>query len=288
MATKSIKTIQKTRTDTFANFTASNIILKKGEMAFELDTRRFKIGDGVTSWNNLEYVIEPNSGIIKNLTTNIITDDYQRQFLSLEFTMPTEDEFNQKMQKGLTKIKVYLYKMSRKNQTMNREAYNKWVHPKRPIGIFSKDFYDSIRTNIDEKTYAMSYQAEEEASVVTEFEIGNDFFYETLNNKDYYICDVYNLSELARQMVFFTNSTSVCPAEFEKPGAQHKIQSILNPRIQGYNGCHVIGKQSIGRTALKYRFKLVVGDKEYWSNVIRIIYTYHASPPYATFGIRID
>ena len=125
-------------------------------------------------------------------------------------------------------------------------------------------------------------------AVVTEFEIGNDFFYETLNNKDYYICDVYNLSELARQMVFFTNSTSVCPAEFEKPGAQHKIQSILNPRIQGYNGCHVIGKQSIGRTALKYRFKLVVGDKEYWSNVIRIIYTYHASPPYATFGIRID
>ena len=288
MAIKNIKTIYKTRTDTFANFTASNIILKKGEMAFESDTRRFKIGDGTTSWNNLEYVIEPNSGIIKNLTTNIITDDYHSKFLSLEFAMSTDDEFNKKMQNGLARIKVYLYKLSRKNQTMNREAYNKWVHPKRPIGIFSKDFFDSIRTNIAEETYTMSYQAEEEPSVVTEFEIGNDFFYETFNNNDYYTFDSYNLSELARQMVFFTSSSSVCPAEFEKPGASNKIQSILNPRIQGYNECHVIGKRSIGRTALKYRFKLVVGDKEYWSNVIRIIYTYHASPPYATFGIRID
>ena len=66
MATKNIKTIYKTRTDTSANFTVSNLILKKGEMAFESDTHRFKIGDGTTSWNNLEYVIEPNSGIIKN------------------------------------------------------------------------------------------------------------------------------------------------------------------------------------------------------------------------------
>ena len=54
MAIKNLKTIYKTRTDTFANFTASNIILKKGEMAFESDTRRFKIGDGTTTWNNLE------------------------------------------------------------------------------------------------------------------------------------------------------------------------------------------------------------------------------------------
>ena len=76
MATKNVKTIHKTRTDTSANFAASNIILKKGELAFESDTMRFKIGDGQKTWNNLEYVIEPNSGIIKNLTTNIVTDTY--------------------------------------------------------------------------------------------------------------------------------------------------------------------------------------------------------------------
>lgn len=288
MATKNVKTIHKTRTDTSANFATSNIILKKGEMAFESDTMRFKIGDGQKTWNNLEYVIEPKSGIIKNLTTNIVTDTYEKQFLSLEFAMPKDDVFNQKIKNGTAQIKVYLYKLSKKNKTDNRDAYNKWSHPKRPIGIFSLDFYDSINFNLAEKVYTMSYQAEEEPSVATEFTIDSSFYYETFNNNDYYICDVYNLSELARQMVFFSNSTSVCPAEFKKPGEPHKIQSILNSRIQGYNECHVIGKRSIGRSALKYRFKLVAGDKEYWSDVVRIIYTYHATPPFATFGIRID
>lgn len=288
MVTKNVKTIHKTRTDTSANFTASNIILKKGELAFESDTMSFKIGDGVTLWNNLEYVIKPKSGIIKNLTTNIVTDSDEKQFLSLEFAMPKDDVFNKKIKNGTAQIKVYLYKLSKKNQTKNRDAYNKWSHPKRPIGIFSLDFYDSINFNQAEKEYTMSYQVEEEPSVATEFTIDSSFYYETFNNNDYYICDVYNLSELARQMVFCTSSTSVCPAVLKKEDITNKTQSILTPKIQGYNEFHVIGKRSIGRSALKYRFKLVAGDKEYWSDVVRIIYTYHASPPFATFGIRID
>lgn len=164
---------------------------------------RFKIGDGQKTWNNLEYVIEPNSGIIKNLTTNIVTDTYEKQFLSLEFAMPKDDVFNQKIKNGTAQIKVYLYKLSKKNQTKNRDAYNKWSHPKRPIGIFSLDFYDSINFNLAEKVYTMSYQAEEEPSVATEFTIDSSFYYETFNNNDYYICDVYNLSELARQRFSF-------------------------------------------------------------------------------------
>lgn len=289
MATKNLKTITKTRTDTFANFTVSNLILKKGEMAFESDTRRFKIGDGTTSWNNLEYVLSQESGIIKNLVTQVVVGSELRKFLSLEFTMLTDDVFNQKLRKGIEKIKVYLYKESKKNETMNRGAYTKWVHPKRPIGIFSQDFYDSVSLNDAEKTYTMSYQAEEEASVVTQFEIGKDAYQKTFNKNDYYsITTGYDLSELARQMVFFASASSICPAEFEYYNTKDKIQSILNPRIQEYNECHVIGKRSIGRTALKYKFKLVVDDKEYWSDVIRIVYTYHARTSYATFGIKVD
>lgn len=291
MAQKSLKTINKTRTDTSANFTASNLILKKGEMAFESDTRRFKIGDGTTSWNNLEYVLSQESGIIKDLVTQIVVGSELRKFLSLEFTMLIDDVFNQKLRKGTEKIKVYLYKESKKNETMNRGAYTKWVHPKRPMGIFSQDFYDSVSLNDAEKTYTMSYQAEEEASIVTQFEIGKDAYQQTFNKKDYYrITTGYDLSELARQMVFFASTSSICPAEFEyyNKTIDDSIKSILNPRIQGYNECHVIGKRSIGRTALKYKFKLVVDDKEYWSDVIRIVYTYHTTPPYATFGIKVD
>lgn len=43
------------RGDTSANWTAANPVLADREMAIETDTRQFKIGDGVTSWNDLLY-----------------------------------------------------------------------------------------------------------------------------------------------------------------------------------------------------------------------------------------
>ena len=43
------------RGDTSANWTAANPVLADREMAIETDTRQFKIGDGVTSWNDLPY-----------------------------------------------------------------------------------------------------------------------------------------------------------------------------------------------------------------------------------------
>lgn len=42
-------------TNTAANWTSLNPILLKGEIAFESDSSRFKIGDGITAWNNLPY-----------------------------------------------------------------------------------------------------------------------------------------------------------------------------------------------------------------------------------------
>lgn len=41
--------------DTAANWTSSNRVLLSGEMGFETDTKRFKIGDGATAWNSLVY-----------------------------------------------------------------------------------------------------------------------------------------------------------------------------------------------------------------------------------------
>jgi hypothetical protein len=45
----------KLRRDTTANWMDVNPILANGEMGIEADTRRVKIGDGSTSWNNLKY-----------------------------------------------------------------------------------------------------------------------------------------------------------------------------------------------------------------------------------------
>ena len=44
------------RTDTAANWTAANPILRAGEHGHESDTLKDKIGDGATVWTSLAYV----------------------------------------------------------------------------------------------------------------------------------------------------------------------------------------------------------------------------------------
>lgn len=43
------------RRDTLANFTSVNPVLAEGEMAYETDTKKFKIGDGTTTYTSLDY-----------------------------------------------------------------------------------------------------------------------------------------------------------------------------------------------------------------------------------------
>jgi hypothetical protein len=43
------------RGDTAANWTAENPVLAEREMALETDTDQFKVGDGVTEWDDLPY-----------------------------------------------------------------------------------------------------------------------------------------------------------------------------------------------------------------------------------------
>jgi hypothetical protein len=43
------------RRDTAANWTSNNPTLAAGEIGYETDTTKFKIGDGATAWNSLAY-----------------------------------------------------------------------------------------------------------------------------------------------------------------------------------------------------------------------------------------
>lgn len=43
------------RNDTAANWTTENPVLSKGEVGIEIDTNKFKIGDGTTTWTALGY-----------------------------------------------------------------------------------------------------------------------------------------------------------------------------------------------------------------------------------------
>jgi len=46
------------RRDTAANWTSADPVLSTGEPAYESDTGKFKIGDGVSNWSDLSYVVD--------------------------------------------------------------------------------------------------------------------------------------------------------------------------------------------------------------------------------------
>ena len=47
----------KLRRDLYANWESKNPLLGDGEPGFEIDTGRFKIGDGVSRWMSLNYFV---------------------------------------------------------------------------------------------------------------------------------------------------------------------------------------------------------------------------------------
>ena len=50
---------------TAARFVELNLVLAAGEPGFEYDTKRLKIGDGSTAWNDLPYVGNSNICIVE-------------------------------------------------------------------------------------------------------------------------------------------------------------------------------------------------------------------------------
>jgi hypothetical protein len=65
-----------------SQWTAANTVLAAGEMGFETDTNKFKIGDGLTEWNDLPYFVNTDdieSGLLD-------TDEVSEGTINLYFT----------------------------------------------------------------------------------------------------------------------------------------------------------------------------------------------------------
>ena len=58
------------RKGTASQWTTSNPILGAGEIGYESDTNKFKIGDGVNHWNSLTYFLDADA--IEALITSMI------------------------------------------------------------------------------------------------------------------------------------------------------------------------------------------------------------------------
>jgi hypothetical protein len=57
-----------------AQWTAANPLLAEGEMAVELDTGKFKVGNGITYWNQLDYNTNFGEEDVKNALVNLLTN----------------------------------------------------------------------------------------------------------------------------------------------------------------------------------------------------------------------
>jgi hypothetical protein len=81
------------RRGTAAQWTSSNPVLNAGEMGWESDTNKFKIGDGTNHWADLDYFIDANSTVSPSFGTSITfegatSDSYET---TLQVTDPTAD-----------------------------------------------------------------------------------------------------------------------------------------------------------------------------------------------------
>lgn len=70
MAQKTLTARLKQKYDTSTNWTTNNTVLLAGELGFESDTGKFKIGDGTTAWNSLSYVSTGSSGTATDVQIN--------------------------------------------------------------------------------------------------------------------------------------------------------------------------------------------------------------------------
>ena len=83
------------RRDTSSNWTAANPTLSNGELGFETDTRRFKIGNGSQAWNSLSYSnADVTTAALNDLLDVTITGAADGDFLRWNGTAWINDAVN--------------------------------------------------------------------------------------------------------------------------------------------------------------------------------------------------
>ena len=61
------------RRGTAAQWSAANPLLAEGEMGVELDTGKFKVGNGINRWNQIEYTTNFGNQDVQNSVLNFLT-----------------------------------------------------------------------------------------------------------------------------------------------------------------------------------------------------------------------
>ena len=103
MAEKTLNTRQKQKYDTSINWTSNNPVLLAGEIGIESDTNKFKIGNGTSAWNELDYA--GGGEVVLYSTTGQNTDGAMTQKATTD-ALPQCIEIEMNMQTGQASITV--------------------------------------------------------------------------------------------------------------------------------------------------------------------------------------
>ena len=138
------------RRDTSANWTTYNPVLMEGEVGYETDTKKRKIGDGTNTWNNLDYLAAENIsqelGDSENATISqkgislVVPYDISKMLTNSDGT----NKFT--LQEAAYNIPISLRRkgMSVRFVSSNTERYETWVYVGDSDNIppdFYNDFY---------------------------------------------------------------------------------------------------------------------------------------------------
>lgn len=121
---KQIRTTLILRNDTSANWAASSLVLKKGEVGFDTDLHIFKVGDGTKTWKQIETYFASFDQVqtaIQEATKNLHTTDVYQKEIALggdkaaalaEITSPVKGDIaiiKEALQGGKYQYTAYVY-----------------------------------------------------------------------------------------------------------------------------------------------------------------------------------
>lgn len=77
MAQRRLNTTIILRNDVSTNWQSENPILTKGEIGIEINTKKIKIGDGVSDWNTLDYAAGGSSAQVRGIDPSATDTEYE-------------------------------------------------------------------------------------------------------------------------------------------------------------------------------------------------------------------
>lgn len=181
------------------------------------------------------------------------------RYLVIEF--PYSEEIMNEINNG--KVKLHLYKQSRKKASETHNPYIKWVVPTASFGVGSKHFIGSFS-----EEYTVTRGSLSIPPVISIGDTTSNLL--TMDNTGTTISLKYNLSELAKAMSFVNKNKIVTPSSFV---GSTRLDTALD-------GNKVIGKRlRNSRVALRYKFRLCfqtsLTTETYseFTDIVTILYT---------------